>query len=106
GIICRTNYKNMYWTVAQHIAHHSSSGCNLTVGDVLASGTISGDNPNSYGSMLELTWNGAQPLSLPDGSKRRFVEDFDTVILKGFAEKNGVRVGFGRLDNQVLPALF
>ena len=93
----------MYWTVAQQIAHHTVNGCNLNVGDLLASGTISGTEPNSYGSLLELTWGGKNPITLPDGSTRTFLEDGDTVTINGYAEKNGIRVGFGELRNTVLP---
>ena len=105
-LICRTNFKNMYWTVAQQIAHHTVNGCNLNVGDLLASGTISGTEPNSYGSLLELTWGGKNPISLPGGSTRTFLEDGDTIAINGFAEKNGIRVGFGELRNTVLPAKY
>ena len=105
GVICRTNFKNMYWTVAQQIAHHTVNGCNLNVGDVLASGTISGTEPNSFGSLLELTWGGKNPITMPDGATRTFLEDGDTVIFKGFSEKNGVRVGFGEVKAMVLPAI-
>ena len=103
AIICQSNFKNMYWTVAQQIAHHTINGCNLNVGDVLASGTISGKEPHSFGSLLELTWDGKNPIELPNGEKRTFVEDGDTIIIKGFAEKNGVRIDFGEVRNTVLP---
>jgi fumarylacetoacetase len=102
-VISKSNFKNMYWTVAQQIAHHTVNGCNLNVGDVLASGTISGKEPNSFGSLLELTWGGKNPISLPDGSQRTFLEDGDTIIIKGFAEKNGIRVDFGEVRTTVLP---
>ena len=105
-LICSTNFKNMYWTVAQQIAHHTVNGCNLNVGDLLASGTISGTEPNSYGSLLELTWGGKNPLTLPNGNTRTFLEDGDTVSIIGYAEKNGIRVGFGELRNTVLPAKY
>jgi fumarylacetoacetase len=101
--ICTSNFKNMYWTVAQQIAHHTVNGCNLNVGDVLASGTISGKEPNSFGSLLELTWGGKNPITLPDGSTRTFLEDGDTIIFKGFAEKKGIRVDFGEVKTAVLP---
>lgn len=100
--IIHSNFKNMYWTVAQQIAHHTVNGCNLNVGDVLASGTISGKTPDSFGSLLELTWGGKNPISLPDGSTRTFLEDGDTVIIKGFAEKEGVRVDFGEVKGTVV----
>ena len=102
--ISSSNFKNMYWSVAQQIAHHTVNGCNLNVGDVLASGTISGKEPDSFGSLLELTWGGKNPITLPDGSKRTFLEDGDTISIKGFAEKNGVRVGFGEVKTTILPS--
>jgi fumarylacetoacetase len=102
-VISRSNFKNMYWTVAQQIAHHTVNGCNLNVGDVLASGTISGKEPNSFGSFLELSWGGKNPIALPDGSTRTFLEDGDTIIIKGFAEKNGMRIDFGEVKTTVLP---
>lgn len=103
-IISRSNFKNMYWTVAQQIAHHTVNGCNLNVGDLLGSGTISGNNPESFGSLLEITWGGKNPLILPDGKERRFLEDFDSVIIKGFAEKNELRIDFGEVRTMILPA--
>ncbi|WP_161890535.1 fumarylacetoacetase [Pontibacter russatus] len=103
--ISRTNTKHLYWSMGQQLAHQSSNGCNLQVGDLYASGTISGPGNGSYGSMLELTWQGTQPLQLPDGSERRFLEDYDTVIMRGFGERNGIRIGFGELKTQVLPAI-
>lgn len=102
--ICTSNFKNMYWTVAQQIAHHTVNGCNLNIGDVMASGTISGKEPTSFGSLLELTWGGKNPIILTDGSQRTFLEDGDTIIIKGFAEKNGVRVDFGEVETTILPA--
>lgn len=101
--ICTSNFKNMYWTVAQQIAHHTINGCNLNIGDVMASGTISGKTPDSFGSLLELTWGGKNPITLPDGSTRTFLEDGDTIVIKGFAEKNGLRVDFGEVKTMVLP---
>ncbi|MCS6796377.1 MAG: fumarylacetoacetase [Raineya sp.] len=103
-LICRSNFKYMYWNMCQQLAHHTVNGCNVRVGDMCASGTISGKEPNSYGSMLELTWKGTKPLKLADGSERKFIEDGDTVIMRGFAEKNGVRVGFGECEGKILPA--
>jgi fumarylacetoacetase len=102
--IASSNFKNVYWTVAQQIAHHTVNGCNLNVGDVLASGTISGKTPDSFGSLLELSWGGKNPIQLPDGATRSFLEDGDTVIIKGFAEKDGIRVDFGEVCGMVLPA--
>lgn len=102
SVVCRTNFKHMYWSIAQQIAHHTVNGCNLNVGDVLASGTISGPTEGSFGSMLELTYGGKKPIILADGSERRFIQDGDTVTMRGVAEQNGLRVGFGEVNNQVL----
>ncbi len=102
--VCKSNFKYMYWNMCQQLAHHTINGCNLNVGDMCASGTISGKNKNSFGSMLEITWRGANPVSMPDGSERKFINDGDTVILKGWCEKNGVRIGFGEASGKVLPA--
>lgn len=90
--------------MAQQLAHHTINGCNMNVGDLLASGTISGPTPDSYGSMLEIAWKGTKPVTLTDGSQRVFIQDSDTVILRGYAEKNGIRVGFGECSAMVLPA--
>jgi fumarylacetoacetase len=95
----------MYWNMVQQLAHHTVNGCNLNVGDVLASGTISGNTEDSYGSMLEITWRGTKPVSMKDGSERKFINDNDSVIIKGYGEREGVRIGFGNLVNKVLPAL-
>ena len=103
-VICRSNFKHLYWNVVQQLAHHTVNGCNLQVGDVLASGTISGSAPDSFGSMLELTWGGKNPLTLPDGIERKFILDGDTVVLRGVAAQGEVRVGFGEVRNRVLPA--
>ena len=104
NLICKSNYKYMYWNMTQQLAHHTINGCNVEVGDLYASGTISGSEPNSFGSMLELTWRGQNPLKLSDGSERKFIEDHDTIIMKGFSEKDGIRVGFGEVRGKVLPA--
>lgn len=103
--VCRSNFKYMYWNIAQQLAHHTVNGCNIMVGDMYASGTISGPSPGSYGSMLELTWNGSRPLQFPDGGERKFIEDNDTVIIKGFAARDGVRIGFGECVGKILPAI-
>lgn len=103
--ICKTNFKNMYWSMAQQLAHMTSNGTNIDVGDVYGSGTISGPTPDSYGSMLELCWKGTKPISLPDGTQRKFIEDGDTITMTGWAEKDGLRVGFGEVRTEVLPAL-
>ncbi len=102
--ICTSNYKYMYWTMEQQLAHHTVNGCNIRVGDMMASGTISGPEENEYGSMLELTWRGTKPLKLEDGTERKFINDHDTVIMKGWCERNGVRIGFGECSSKVLPA--
>jgi fumarylacetoacetase len=102
--ISRTNFKYMYWNMAQQLAHHTVNGCNIQVGDMYASGTISGPSPGSYGSLLELTWNGQRPLHLKDGSERKFIEDGDTVIIKGHCEKDTVKIGFGLCEGLILPA--
>jgi fumarylacetoacetase len=103
-VVCRSNFRYMYWNMCQQLAHHTVNGCNLSVGDMCASGTISGSTPDSYGSMLELTWRGSKPLKLSDGSERKFINDGDTVILRGYGERDGVRIGFGEARANVLPA--
>ena len=103
--VCRSNFKYLYWNVNQQLAHHTVNGCNIQVGDLYASGTISGPSPGSYGSLLELTWNGQKPLHLADGTHRTFIEDGDTIIMKAHAEKDGVRIGFGECRGKILPAL-
>jgi len=102
--VCRSNFKYVYWNVNQQLAHHTVNGCNIMDGDLYASGTISGPSPGSFGSMLELSWNGLRPLHLADGSERKFLEDGDTVIMKGHCQKDGVRIGFGECSGKVLPA--
>ncbi|WP_138989947.1 fumarylacetoacetase [Larkinella sp. C7] len=98
-VISRTNARHLYWDVAQLIAHHTVNGCNLNVGDLLATGTISGSTPGSYGSLLELSWNGTRPLTLPDGSSRTFLQDGDTLILRGWADEK--RVDFGEVRGKI-----
>lgn len=102
--VCSSNFKYMYWNIAQQLAHHTVNGCNINVGDMMASGTISGQDETAYGSMLELSWKGTKPIKLETGEERKFIEDGDTVIMKGFAEKDGIRVGFGEVSSKVLPA--
>lgn len=104
NIISNSNYKYMYWNKAQQLAHHTVNGCNVKVGDMMASGTISGKDEHSYGSMLEISSGGKNPLTLSDGSSRSFIQDGDTVTLKGYAKKEGIRVGFGSVSGKVLPA--
>jgi fumarylacetoacetase len=103
--ISRSNFGLMYWNMAQQLAHHASNGCNLEAGDLYASGTISGTTPDSLGSMLELAWRGTRPLPLADGTERKFLLDGDTVTMRGYAEKDGVRIGFGEVSGRILPAL-
>ncbi len=100
-----SNFKYMYWNMCQQLAHHTVNGCNVNVGDMMASGTISGKNKNSYGSMLEISMGGKHSIKMPDGSERKFILDGDTVIMKGWCEKDGVRVGFGEASGKVLPAI-
>jgi fumarylacetoacetase len=103
-VICRSNFKYMYWNMCQQLAHHTVNGCNLNVGDVMASGTISGPEPHEFGSMLELAWKGTKPIQLKDGTERVFLKDNDTCIMRGFAKKDGVTIGFGDCTTKVLPA--
>jgi len=104
-VLCRSNAKYLYWNINQQVAHHTVNGCNIMPGDLCASGTISGPSPGSFGSMLELSWNGQKELDMPDGSTRTFLEDSDTVVMCAHAEKDGVRIGFGKCIGKVLPAL-
>ena len=101
--ICKSNFKYMYWNMAQQLAHHTVNGCNVRCGDLMGSGTISGSTPDSYGSMLELAWRGTKPLTLNDGSERKFILDNDTVIMRGHCEANGIRIGFGEVSAKILP---
>jgi fumarylacetoacetase len=91
--------------MVQQLAHHTVNGCNIHAGDMMASGTISGPTEANYGSMLELSWRGTKPLKLKDGSERKFIQDGDTVIMRGYCEKEGLRLGFGEVRSKVLPAL-
>jgi fumarylacetoacetase len=104
-VITRTNFQNLYWSVSQQLAHHTVGGCNLEQGDLLASGTISGPTEESRGCMLELTWRGANPLKLPNGETRKWLEDGDTLTLTGWCDGGDFRVGFGELSGRILPAL-
>lgn len=105
SILCRSNHKYLYWNINQQLAHHTVNGCNIQVGDLYASGTISGPSPGAYGSMLELSWNGQKPLMMADGTERIFLEDGDTVMMRAYAEKDGVRIGFGDCKGTILPAV-
>ncbi|UXP32194.1 fumarylacetoacetase [Reichenbachiella agarivorans] len=102
-IFCRTNFKYMYWNMVQQLAHHTINGCDVHIGDLMASGTISGSTKGTYGSMLELTWGGSQPIQMNDGTTRAFVEDMDIVTLRGYGVKKDIRVGFGSVSAQLLP---
>ncbi len=101
--VCNSNYKHMYWNMNQQLAHHSVNGCNINCGDLLASGTISGPEESSFGSMLEISWRGTKPVSMPDGSQRKFINDGDKVIFRGAASNKNYKVGFGKLISEVLP---
>ncbi|HAI77198.1 MAG TPA: fumarylacetoacetase [Microscillaceae bacterium] len=103
-IVTRTNYKYMYWNYAQQLAHHTVNGCNINIGDLYASGTISGAEKGSNGCLLELTWGGKEPITLADGSQRKYLADGDTVAIRGYALKNNHRIGFGEVSNKLLPA--
>ncbi len=102
--ICHSNFKYLYWNMPQQLAHHTVNGCNMQTGDLLASGTISGDTKESRGSMLEITWRGAEPIILPNGEERKFINDGDTVIMSAYCEGEGYRVGFGEVSGKILPA--
>jgi fumarylacetoacetase len=102
--ISETNMRFLYWSMAQQLAHHTVGGCNLRTGDLLASGTISGPTPDTRGSMLELSWKGTEPVRLNDDESRSFLEDGDELTLRGWAQGDGYRVGFGEVRGTVLPA--
>ena len=102
-IVSKSNFKYMYWSMSQQLTHHTSNGCRVNSGDMMGSGTISGSRTDSYGSMLELTLGGKNPIKLNDGTERKFINDGDTVIMKGFCKNNGVRIGFGAVSSKLLP---
>lgn len=102
-VVSNTNFKHIYWNMAQQLAHHTVNGCPVNSGDMMGSGTISGPTPNSYGSMLELAWRGEKPIKMKDGTERKFINDYDTVIMRGHCEKDGTRIGFGEVSSQLLP---
>lgn len=104
NVVARSNFKYMYWSMVQQLTHHTVNGCNVRSGDMMGSGTISGPTPDSYGSMLELTWKGEKPIKLNDGTERKFINDGDTVILRGYCKNDQVRIGFGECKGKVLPA--
>ncbi|MHC5108579.1 MAG: fumarylacetoacetase [Planctomycetota bacterium] len=101
--ICRSNFKHLYWNMAQQLAHHTVNGCNVCTGDLMASGTISGPTPDSYGSMLELSWRGEKPIELPNGELRKFIQDGDRISMTGWCQGDGFRVGFGEVTGKILP---
>ena len=103
-VVSQSNFKYMYWNMNQQLAHHTVNGCNLNVGDLMASGTISGKRSDSYGSMLELSWAGSKPVELTEGGPRKFIEDNDTVIMRGHCQKGAIRVGFGAVKSTLLKA--
>jgi fumarylacetoacetase len=103
-VICRTSSRELYYSAAQQLAHHTSSGCAMSVGDLLGSGTISGPDNGSRGSLLELSWGGKEPFAIAGGT-RSFIEDNDMLTLRGFAFGDGFQIGFGDCRGQVIPAL-
>lgn len=103
-LVSRSNFKYMYWTMAQQLAHHTVNGCRVNSGDMMGSGTISGPTEDSFGSMLELTWAGKNPIKMQDGSERKFINDNDTVIMRGYCQNNEIRIGFGECSSKLLPA--
>ncbi|MGB0716117.1 MAG: fumarylacetoacetase [Phycisphaerae bacterium] len=104
AVICRSNFKYLYWSMAQQLAHHTVNGCNVRTGDLMASGTISGPSPESYGSMLELCWKGERPIQLGNGLERKFILDGDRITMSGYCQGEGYRVGFGEVTGKILPA--
>ena len=104
-IVSNSNFKHMYWSMAQQLAHHTINGCRVNSGDMMGSGTISGPTPDSYGSMLELSWGGKNTIPMKDGTERKFINDNDTVIIKGYCQNNEVRIGFGECSSKLLPAV-
>jgi fumarylacetoacetase len=102
--IATSNFKYMYWSICQQLAHHTVNGCNAQPGDLLGSGTISGPDKHERGSMLELSWRGTETVELSNGETRKFLADGDTVIMRGHCEANGVRIGFGEVSGKLLAA--
>jgi fumarylacetoacetase len=103
--VCHSNFRHMYWNMAQQLAHQTVNGCNINVGDMYGSGTISGPTPDSYGSMLEIAWKGTRPVKMPDGTERKFIQDNDTIIMRGYCEKENLRIGFGEVRTKILPSI-
>ena len=102
-VVSNSNFKYLYWSMCQQLAHHTSNGCRVNSGDMMGSGTISGPTEDSFGSMLELTWGGKNPIKMSDGTERKFINDNDTVIMKGFCQNGQVRIGFGEVSSKLLP---
>ncbi|MFN4197973.1 MAG: fumarylacetoacetase, partial [Flavobacterium sp.] len=102
-LVTKSNFKYMYWSMSQQLTHHTCNGCKVNSGDLMGSGTISGPTPDSYGSMLELTWGGKNPILMNDGTERKFINDYDTVTFKGYCQNGQVRIGFGEVKNKLLP---
>ncbi|RXR16246.1 fumarylacetoacetase [Flavobacterium amnicola] len=105
SIVSKSNLKYMYWTMSQQLAHHTINGCRINSGDMMGSGTISGATEDSFGSMLELTWGGQKPITMKDGSERKFINDGDTVIIRGFCQNKDIRIGFGEVSSKLLPPI-
>lgn len=104
-LLSKSNTKDLYWTIGQMLTHHASNGCNLQTGDLMATGTVSGKEKDERGCLLELTWRGKEPIELPNGETRRFLEDYDEIIMKGYCEREGFRrIGFGECRGIILPA--
>ena len=105
AVIATSNFRYLYWNVCQQLAHHTVNGCNARPGDLYGSGTISGPGKHERGSMMELSWRGAEPIALPGGEERAFLADGDTVIMTGWCEADGVKIGFGEVSGTILPAI-
>jgi fumarylacetoacetase len=103
SLISKSNFKYMYWSMSQQLTHHTSNGCRVNSGDMMGSGTISGPTEDSFGSMLELTWGGKNPITMKDGSERKFINDNDTVTIKGYCQNSSMRIGFGEVSSKLLP---
>jgi fumarylacetoacetase len=103
-VVANSNFKYMYWTMAQQLAHHTVNGCPVNAGDMMGSGTISGPTKDSFGSMLELTWRGQNPIKLSDGTERKFINDHDTVVMRAHCQNDTIRIGFGECTGKILPA--